>query len=67
MRFKLGYNLEINGELIRLAYFCSTNADNALQKLESFRLQGLQFKSLDDLNKWLAINAVDECGKFIWH
>ena len=61
MRFKQGYKIEVNGELIQLVYFCSTNANKALAQL-----QGLKFKTVDELRRWLDINGSDECGKFIW-
>lgn len=63
MRFKQGYSykIEVSGELIQLVYFCSTNADKALAQL-----QGLKFKTVDDLKQWLNTYGKDDCGRFIW-
>jgi len=65
MGLRRNYIVEINGKLYGLQYFSSPRADGVFKKLEEIRLQGLLFRSIDDLTRWLKINASDSEGPFI--
>jgi hypothetical protein len=61
MRFKQGYKVTIKDNSIQLVYFMSINAFNALEAIKA-----MEFKTVDDLRRWLNNYGKDECGKFIW-
>jgi hypothetical protein len=65
MGLRKNYIVEINGKLYGLQYFSSPRADDVFKKLEEIRLQGLLFRSIDDLTRWLEKNASDSNGPFI--